>query len=212
MKKMMAVILAAVMLMGLCAAMAEGARNQTVKQAIGDWQQYNYGIYLDSFVVLAGKDGKLIRIVAQMNDTAWDMQDAIMEVESEEDFYAAIDAYYEYLFTLPVDYVEEITAPPIPQEELDAMKGKSLLELEKEIFEPYDFVEDVIEGKPSYMVIKGLYLYAVDFGASFASYEEFEQYAQTNNIGDQTVTGATFSGLPSPYALELGFLADGSDE
>jgi len=70
----------------------------------------------------------------------------------------------------------------------------------------------VIEGKPSYMVIKGLYLYAVDFGASFASYEEFEQYAQTNNIGDQTVTGATFSGLPSPYALELGFLADGSDE
>lgn len=157
------------------------------------------------FVVTMEKDGSYIRLVANMDDEANRLREATTHYVDDDTLEAAFDAYNAYVYTLPFAYEEEITAPPLTQEELDALVGKTLLEVEETGF--ISSSSDVGEnGEAIYIVSYGLYDYALTLDATYIEYMERND---NGFYGDLTVKSASFSGL-SANAAELRFRADGT--
>ena len=118
---------------------------------------------------------------------------------------AAFEAFHAYIETLPIAYEEEITAQPKTQEELDALAGKTLLEVE----EAGDESSSSEMGKDDaaiYTESRGLYEYALLLNETNTEYMEHDD---NGFIGDLTVKSASFSGV-SRYAAELRYHADGA--
>ena len=83
---------------------------------------------------LMEKDGKYIRVVTLPDDRT---RQLYMDLMTADDPGEAYEAYHSYAWSLPVSYVEKITAQPKEQAELDALAGKTVGELEKEGYEIY---------------------------------------------------------------------------
>ncbi|MBR3741990.1 MAG: hypothetical protein IKN04_16315 [Clostridia bacterium] len=118
---------------------------------------------------------------------------------------AAFEAFHAYIETLPIAYEEEITEQPKTQEELDALAGKTLLEVE----ETGDESSSSEMGKDDvaiYTESRGLYEYALLLNETNTEYMEHDD---NGFIGDLTVKSASFSGV-SRYAAELRYHADGA--
>ena len=157
------------------------------------------------YVVAMEKDGAYIRLVADLDDEARRLGEATLEYVDADTLEAAFNAYNEYVKTLPVAYEEKITAQPLTQEELDALAGKTLQELEDA---GYEHVSSEMgeNDEATYTVSFGLYEYNLLLNETYTVYQ---QHDDSGFIGDLTVKSAAFAGL-SRNAAELRYHADGT--
>ena len=161
----------------------------------------------DFYTVIVERDGAYLRAVAEMDEKGKKLSDAISEAEID-DIEAAFDAYHEYVKTLPISYVEEITAEPKGQEELDALAGKTLLEVEEAGYESssieYGFEDEDVVCTVTY----GLFDYALILDTTVEAYLVQEE---NGAYGDLTVKSAALAG-PSRNMADLSYHTDGTRE
>ena len=159
----------------------------------------------EHYVVVAELDGTYLRVVADVDEEARRLSEATLEYVDADTLEAAFAAYNAYIETLPVAYEEEITAQPLSREELDALAGKTLLEVEEAGYESSSS-EMGENDEAIYTVSYGLYEYDLLLNETYTEYREHDD---NGYIGDLTVRSAGFSGLSS-HAAELRFHADGT--
>ena len=159
----------------------------------------------DHHILVVEQDGAYLRLVADLDDEARRLFDATMTYEDIDELEDKFAAYNAYLATLPVTYEEEITAQPLPQEELDALAGKTIPETEAAGF--YHVTTGAGEnGEAVYTVSCGLYNYDLTLDAT---YDEYTELDDDGYYGDLTVKSAAFSGISS-NAADLRWHADGA--
>ena len=155
-------------------------------------------------VVIVKPDDTYIRLVAELDEKAKELNTATMEYVDVDTLEAAFEAYNAYIETLPVSYEEEITAQPKSQEELDTLAGKTLLEVEEAGYESgYSNMGE--DDAAIYTVSCGLFEYDLLLNET---YTEYMEHNDNGYIGDLTVKSASFAGL-SHDAAQLCFHADG---
>ena len=207
MKKFLSVMLALLMMAGT-AFCEEGSAPSfaTIGDAMAS-EGYTGIVMSDEehYVVAVKLDDSYIRLVADLDEKAKELGDAAMKYVDEDTTRAAYTAYHAYIETLPVSYEEEITAQPKTQEELDALVGKTLLEVEEAGFEHSTSVigEDDVA---IYTVSCGLFEYDLLLNVT---YTEYMEHSDNGFIGDLTVKNAAFAGL-SLNAADLSYHADGT--
>ena len=159
----------------------------------------------EHYVVVVERDSAYLRVVADVDDEARRLSDATLEYTDVDTLEAAFSAYNAYIKTLPVAYEEEITAQPKIQEELDALVGKTLMEVEEA---GYEFSSSKMgeDDTAIYTVSFGLFEYDLLLNET---YTEYMEHNDNGFIGDLTVKSVSFSGL-SHNAAELRYHADGT--
>ncbi len=164
--------------------------------AVGDDEHY---------VVVVERNGAYLRLVADVDDEARRLGEATLNYVDADTLEAAFEAYNAYIETLPIAYEEEITAQPKPQKELDALAGKTLLEVEEAGYE-HRSSEMGENDEAIYTVSYGLYEYDLLLNETYTEYMERDD---NGYIGDLTVKSVAFSGI-SRNAGELRYHADGT--
>ena len=204
-RKVLLAMLALALLISIAFA-EEGPAFATIGDAMAS-EGYT-GIYMgDSqhVVVVVKLDDAYIRLVADMDDKARELNEATMGYTDIDALEAATKAYYDYVETLPIAYGEEITAQPKPQEELDALVGKTLLEVEEAGYESSS--SHMGEGDAAFYTVScDMFEYDLLLDVT---YTEYMERSQNGYFGDLTVKSAGFSGL-SRRAAELRYHADGT--
>ena len=153
----------------------------------------------DHSIVVVKKDGKYIRVVADLDEKALELNDAMFDAE---DFDAAYESFNEYIKTLPVLYTEELTASAKSQEDLDKLIGCSIAELKAEGYE----YSSVGSGDNDEVVITMAYgFYDYDFVIN----ETEDEYLAQDDIDEMTVKSVKLAGA-SYNTLDLRYLADGT--
>ena len=230
MKKFLLVLLAMMLL--ACNALAEeaaapaellsGTCGDILEKAGDDCSRIVTEEYLSIAFTL---DGTPVRVVAELDDTAKEKNAA---AEAEEDFdrrMALHEEFWEYLNTLPVTYTEVITAQPLSREELDALTGKTVKDLEGSSFDLYrgelrdewleeeeaeqtDDPEAVLNARTAVLLITdGMFQYEVTLDITRGEYWEIMDGEKP--FDDVTVKSVTAAGLSS-NAADLEYLADGT--
>ena len=159
----------------------------------------------DYMAVIVEKDGKYYRVVTTLDDCAKELDDAISEAE---DITAAFEAYYAYVYTLPVSSVEQITAQPKDQAELNACAGKTIADLEAA---GYQTTSSGTWGEPDLIVFEmtdGLFRYEFEVDADFDTYSEKQDKDELETL---VVRSGKFAGVSST-AANLRYHADGTVE
>ena len=130
MKKLAAIILAILMLCSVYGAMAsEPSFYHTIKEALDASEEYAAINETDDYVILIlEKDGKTLRVVTMMDESAKELYQTAM-AEEDSSAFEMVDAY---AWNLPVSYTEEITAMPLEQAELDALAGRVIRDIMRE--------------------------------------------------------------------------------
>lgn len=214
MKKLIAIILALILTLG-CAALAEEASVPAGAGALS-FATVGEAMNAEGFTGIAGgddrhcvvaveRDGSYFRLVADMDEESIRLYEATLDYVDADTLEAAFDAYNAYRDTLPFTYEEEITAPRLPREELDALIGKTLLEVEEAGYEFSSFDQGE-NGEAIYTICSGLYDYGLLLNETYAEYMEHDE---NGYIGDLTVRSAGFSGL-SRNVTDLHYHADGT--
>ncbi|MBQ6645574.1 MAG: hypothetical protein IJM56_02720 [Clostridia bacterium] len=204
MKRIAAMLLAIVMMCAAFGAFAEEAQAPSfatigeaaeVMLAAAEEFGREYFYAEENYVtVIVAQADRFFRVVGELDETA-------KEMLASADEYEEYEAANEYCKTLPVAYIEELTAKRLEQAELDAMIGKTVTELEEEgfIVESYGTMEEGI----GVTFISGLYNYD-----ALLDIDE-ETYYETSEVGDGKVLSVEFIG-PAGRALDLRFHADGT--
>ena len=221
MKRIIVLIMAAVMLCMALGALAEEARiaplYATVGEALEDSAEDRViagGVPGDYYAVVTQKDGKYYRSVAYYDEKLTELSEAVDQLDFEaEDFFekfeAGMQAVDDYLKTLPIAYSEEFTAQPLTDGEMASMQGKSLSQLEEEGFEigsngtESDESEEIII---VYSLRCGVYDYSCVVDA------DFDQYiaAQENGTdGDLVVKSVALAGV-TEQGFDQRFHTDGT--
>lgn len=162
-----------------------------------------YGMDGKSYAVIVELDGQIIRAVAAVDEKLLALNDAIGEAEDIEAAFAAAE---EYAKTLPVLYTETITAAPVDQAELDALRGKTVNELEEE---GYEYSGSFYGGEDDLVVFtmtKGLYEYEFVMNESP---ELYEALSESSDFGQMTVRSGKPAGI-SYNVTDLRYHADGT--
>lgn len=164
---------------------------------------------MDNYYVMIVEAGdKYYRLIADMDETAISKQEAIFNIEDVDNLDAAVEDFNEYIKTLPVSKVEEITAAPIEQTVLDALVGLTISELEDRGFEQASSGWGGEDEEVVFTMANGLFNY------DFVVYETAEDYQAHSEDGDYsafTVKSCTLAGI-SNNALNLRYHADGTAE
>ena len=155
-----------------------------------------------SLVIVMEMDGRLLRSVALLDDRAKELFEAAIEDDSSDVPFRTFD---EYAWQLPVSYTEEITAVPMSREELDALDGKTILELEMSGFTYFDAAE-AGTGLANVRMACGFYEYTFETDVPYAEYQALEN---TDALKDVAVRNGKYTGL-SALATNLDYYADGS--
>ena len=217
MKKVLLVMLALVMLTSTVFA-EEGIDSTPVSAETykGEWATIGEALASEEYTGIRGSDEEYcvvvmkpddtyIRLVAELDEKAKELNTATMEYVDVDTLEAAFEAYNAYIETLPVSYEEEITAQPKSQEELDTLAGKTLLEVEEAGYESgYSNMGE--DDAAIYTVSCGLFEYDLLLNET---YTEYMEHNDNGYIGDLTVKSACFAGL-SHDAAQLCFHADGT--
>lgn len=208
-KRIMAVLTLAALFAG-AAAFAEEEQAAPLFATIGEAMEDDgytgrAAGYAENYIVIVERDGKYIRVVAEMDEEGRRLNDAISEAEDIE---AAFAAYDGHVMTLPVLYTEEFTAAPKAQAELDTLAGKTISGLEEEGYTVSSYGTGGEEGEAVYTMAYGLYEYDMLLNESF---EVFEEHEENGTYGELTVKSAAFAGL-SGNSLNLRFHADGTED
>ena len=187
MKKILALVLALVMLAAACCALAEEAQGTPMYATVGDAMDAarkaageDGNIIAGSFggeyaAVITEENGKYFRHVADYDEKLKELEAARDELDYEaDDFWekweAANAEVDNYMRTLPITYSEEFTAKPIAQADLDALAGKTISELVEAGWEP-----DGSGGGDDgiiYTMRSGVFEYDFMVDANFDAYEK----------------------------------------
>ena len=127
MKKLAALVLAILMFCSVYGVMAsEDPYFHTIRGALEGYAAINE---TDDYVILIlEKDGKTLRVVTMMDESAKELYQTAM-AEEDSSAFEMVDAY---AWNLPVSYTEEITAMPLEQAELDALAGRAIRDIMRE--------------------------------------------------------------------------------
>ena len=223
MKKIIALILAALVLCTALGALAEDGQPAplyaTVGEALDDSHEgrvISGGVPGDYYAVVTLKDGSYYRSVAYYDDTLNELTAAVDALDYEdEDFFklheAAMTAVDEYLKTLPIAYSERFTAQPLTDTEMEAVLGKTLDQLTEEGFEIGTHGTENGEGDDMlivYTLRKDVYDYDCTVDADFDTYID----AQENGTdGKLVVTGINLAGI-TEWGFDKRFHTDGTVE
>ena len=171
MKKLIASVL---FIMTLCAASSVFAEEDSLPvfanfgeaEAASVPCQSQYGEYSRT---VAEIDGRLYVVTAEADEKYKD--------GPRDDYVAAYKALEEYIGTLPVTAVREITDVPMTREEMDALVGKSF----REVKENPEGVHDTLipgtaeEGREViFQLYRGSYIYDVVINEPYETYRELE--------------------------------------
>ena len=151
-------------------------------------------------------NGQYVRAVAEMDDEARRLHNAITDGDVA-DIETAFAAYDAYVAELPVAYTEVITAQPVPQEELDALVGRTLAEVQEAGYESSE-VNGSEGSEAEYVLVKGMYAYSLILNEP---YETCMEYSENGREGELTVKSARLAG-PSNYMADPLWHADGTVE
>ncbi len=224
MKKILALVLAVMMLGTACCALAEEAQGapmyatygdalDAARKAAGEEGNVVAGSYNGDYAaVVTEEDGKYFRHVAYYDKKLTEMEDARNELNYEADDYwekweAASAEIDEYMRMLPIAYSEEFTAEPMTQEELDALAGKTISELAETGWE----VTMSGSGGDSavvYTMRSGVFDYDLTVDADLETYEKARE---DGSDGAFVVTGAKLAGI-TDAAWQKRFHTDGTVE
>lgn len=129
MKKTVLLILSVIILCTACAAQAaEGELPvfTSIRDALDSTEGYaEIREHEDYIVLILEMDDRYIRMVVLPDDHAKELYRAVDAEHSS----AAMEAFDEYAWTLPLSYTEELPEKPMSQAELDGLKGKTFQEL-----------------------------------------------------------------------------------
>lgn len=229
MKKIILLVLAAVILFAACNACAENPFHfATFDDALSVIYAGGGGGKVtvsgeDHAVVEFEKDGHVFRAVAFFDDRAKELRDAFVATlllengDFPNDEYRALE---EYVRTLPVQYTEELNVVPYSQEELDAMAGKTIEEIMSEPWEMgmMNYPDDAAPGKDIiFPMVKGFCEYELVINEPFEVYQERRDrdhydpvtMMSLRNYLDLTVKCVRYSGISS-NTLDLHHHADGT--
>ncbi len=159
--------------------------------------------YEDSYVIIVEQNGMYIRVVAQMDDEARALSEAMY---TADDYEVARAAFDEYIRNLPVLYTEELTAEPVDQAELDSYIGKTIAELAEAGFEVESSENSGADDDVLFFFANGLYCYRCVVNETSA---EYEAHSENDTLDDLTVKSIEFYGA-SRNAVELRYHADGT--
>ena len=214
-KKIFALILAVLMAFTACAALAEEEGKlapmfATVGEALdASGDPPVTGNNEDYCSVITMQDGIWYRHIAYTDEKAKELQNAIYSAEIEE-LEAAFAASEEYNKTLPIAYSEAFTVQPMPQEELDALVGKTIGELRAA---GYTDAQSGSDGDDVVFVMRsGLFEYAMVVDADVDAYIKATEEDETGNPGgDFVIKSAAFDGISSDACM-LEYHTDGTME
>lgn len=222
MKKILALVLAVMMLSAACCALAEetqgapmyatyGDALDAARKAAGEEGNVVAGSFGGEYAaVITEEGGKYFRHVADYDEKLTEMEAARDELNYEADDYfekweAANAQIDEYMRTLPIVYSEEFTAEPLAQADLDALAGKTISELAEAGWEP-----DGSGGGDNiaYTMRNGLFEYELTVDADF---EAYEKAMEDGSDGAFVVKSAKLIGI-TYAAFEKRFHTDGTVE
>ncbi len=158
-------------------------------------------------VVVVELDGEYVRQAADLDETARALNAAILENQDADALAAAFEAYTAYIQTLPIVYVETITDLPKDQAELDALAGKTLLEVEEAGYELSAY-ESGPNDEAFFTVSCGLFDYTLTLNETNTAYLAQEE---NGDIGSLTVQSVRFAG-PSRNAVDPQYHPDAAIE
>ena len=202
MKRVLAFVLSVIMLCTCFQALAEEAPVfATIGEAadIAEAAMEEYGRFYfmanDGHVVVVVKHGeKFYRVVGVLDEKAEALYDSA-------DSFEAYEAADEYAKTLPVAYIEELTAEPLDQAAIDAMTGKTVAELEEEGFALESYGSGGTDMTAT--LVYGMYCYDALLDM------KIEDYLETDEVGDARVVSVRLLG-PADRAMYLMYHADGT--
>ena len=176
MKRIFALALAVMMLCVVFGAQAE-EKGEPLFATVGDalaaaGERPVAGSEDNYYAVVTEKDGKYYRSVAELDDRAKELQQAVWEADADnmEEAFAAED---EYIRTLPVAWSEEFTAVPMAQADMDALAGKTIGDLREA---GYEDRESGTEGEEIVYVMRGgMFDYACAVDADADAYEQAQE-------------------------------------
>lgn len=213
MKKLIAWVLAVMMMCTALGALAEengrtAPLYATVAEALAAAaEKGTSGGEEDYFAVVTEKDGTYWRSVAEMDDRAKELQQAIWNAEPDQ-IEAAFAASSEYLNSLPIAYSEAFTVVPMTQAEMDALVGKTLGELREMGYDDRQSGSDT-DGT-EYVMRNGLYDYACLVDADLDAYEKAQE--DPSDCGkDFVVKSVKFQDITAEACL-LRYHTDGTVE
>ena len=224
MKKMLALVLAVMMLGTACGALAEEAQGTPMYKTVGDaldaaraaaGEEGNFvaGRYAGEYIaVITEENGRYFRHVADYDEKLTELEDVrdALDYEADDfwDRWQTADAEIEaYVRTLPIACSEAFTAEPLAQADLDALAGKTVSELAEAGWE-YLGSGGGEESGIIYTMRNGLFEYEFTVDADFAAYEKA---AEDGSDGAFAVTGAKCVGI-THEAYEKRFHTDGTVE
>ena len=173
-------------------------------------------------VALIERDGRFFRSVAFLDDYGKELYAAYLDASEKAgkmamEEYRTLDAY---LMTLPVQYTEELTILPLPQEELDAMAGKTLgdVMLLPRGMQLCDYPDDAEAGKDIvFRMMKGFCEYDLVIDEPAEVYQKLRAADRSDPYTDMSLNnylGLTVREVkyarPSRNVLNLDYLADGT--
>ena len=211
MKKMIALLLAAILLCPAFAALAETTM-EPLYATVGDalaaaGENPIEGGEDGYYAVVTEKDGTYFRSIAETDDKYDELQQAIWEAEPEQ-MEAAFAALDEYVKTLPIAYSEAFTAEPMSQADMDALVGKTIGDLREA---GYEESESGTEGDEIvYVMRNGLFDYAFTVDADFDAYEQAQE-AWPDGGSDFVIQRVSFRGITGE-AIFMRYHTDGSVE
>ena len=201
MKKIIALILAAIMLCAVPAALAEEeGRLDPLYATVGDaliggaeGRIIAGGIPGDYYAVVTEKDGKYYRSVAPYDEKLTALEEAAYSLDPEAD-----------------DYFDQFTAQPLSNEEMESWIGKTISELEEAGFEIFSSGTEGGEDDMyiAYTMRYGVFDYCCVVDVDFDSY----MAAQENSAeGSLVVKGMACAGI-TEWGFEKRFHTDGTVE
>ena len=223
MKKILALVLAVMMLGTACCALAEEAQSAPLYKTIGDaldaarktaGEEGNVisGSMIGEYVaVVTEENGKYYRHIADYDEKLAELEAARDALDFEADDYwekweAAFAEIEAYERTLPIAYSEAFTAEPVAQADLDALAGKTVAELAEA---GYEAEMSGTEGEEIvYTMRNGVFSYTFVLDADEEAY-----FAAMDNgtEGDLVLKGGKFAGI-SVSAWDMRFHTDGTVE
>ena len=208
MKKMISLVMAAIMLCTALGVLAEG-QLAPLYATVGDAMEDSAGGR-----VIAGGEGDY-RSVASYDEKMNELNDAVNSLDFEaEDFFeqleTAMNAADEYLKTLPIAYSEEFTALPLTSEEMESCLGKTLAQLTEEGFEIGSNGTEGGEGETIivYSLRWGVYDY---FCVVDADMDQYFAAQENGTEGSLVVKSMTLAGI-TEFGYEKRFHTDGTVE
>ena len=215
MKKLIALILAVMLLCTAFGASAEEGRTAPLFATIGDalaaaGEAPIAGGEEDYYAVVTEKDGKYYRSVAETDGKYKELQQAIGNAELDQ-IEAAFAAMDEYVKTLPIAYSEAFTAVPMEQADMDALVGKTIGEIREMGFEERQSGTDSDESGEIIVVYGmryGLFEYSCAVDADFEAYEKAQEEGRED---DFVVKSVKLAGITGEACFKQ-FHTDGSVE